>query len=197
MNVFDFDNTIYNGESTFDFYLFCVRHHPKAVKFVFVVLWSFFKYKLCLVSEKQLMELAEKYVADFLRCCPDANELAYKFWDKNFCKIKSFYKEVQSDDDIVVSASFGFLLRPVLEKLGIKNALLSEVDLDNAKVIRLCYRKNKICLFKSEFGDASVNDVYTDSYNDKPLMSLASGRIFLVKGRKITQISKEKSGVCE
>ena len=26
MNVYDFDQTIYHGDSTVDFYLYCVRH---------------------------------------------------------------------------------------------------------------------------------------------------------------------------
>ena len=192
-NVFDFDNTIYDGESTFDFYLFCVKHHPKALKFVLIVIWSLFKYKLCLVSETQLMNLAEKYVSDFLMCCPDADELAHKFWHKNFRKIKPFYNDVKREDDVVISASFGFLLRPALEKLGVKNFILSEVNLDNSKVLRLCYRKNKLKLFNEYFDGTVVDDVYTDSYNDLPLMSLASKRIFLVKGNRIIDITKEKS----
>lgn len=28
MNVYDFDQTIYHGDSTVDFYLYCVRHRP-------------------------------------------------------------------------------------------------------------------------------------------------------------------------
>lgn len=185
MNVYDFDGTLYDGESTFDFYLFCVKHHPRAIKFMFIVVWSFLKYKMCLVSEKQLMYLAEKYVLDFLSCCPDAQELAQKFWDRNFHKIKSFYNGVRQDNDVVVSASFGFLLRPVLDKIGIKNALMSEVDLEKGKVLRLCYRKNKVELFKNVFDVELVEDVYTDSLNDRPLMSLAGRDVYLVNGNNI------------
>lgn len=192
MNVFDFDNTIYDGESTFDFYLYCVKHHPETVKFMFVVVWSFIKYKMCLVSEQQLRELADKYVADFLRCCPDAKELAEKFWDENIKKIKPCFRELITEDDIIVSASFGFLLRPVLEKLGIKKALMSEVDLDSAKVLRLCYRKNKVALFRENFKNVKVRDVYTDSLNDKPLMSLADKNVFIVKGNGFTKYSGKK-----
>ncbi len=34
MRVFDFDNTIYNGESVFDFYLFSIKYNPKVAKYV-------------------------------------------------------------------------------------------------------------------------------------------------------------------
>ncbi len=29
MNVYDFDGTIYSGDSTIDFYLFCLRKQPE------------------------------------------------------------------------------------------------------------------------------------------------------------------------
>ena len=35
MRVFDFDNTIYNGESVFDFYLFSIKKNPKVIKLPF------------------------------------------------------------------------------------------------------------------------------------------------------------------
>ena len=34
MRVFDFDNTIYDGESPYDFYLFSLKYNPKVVRFV-------------------------------------------------------------------------------------------------------------------------------------------------------------------
>ncbi len=192
MNVYDFDNTIYDGESTFDFYLYCVKHHPKCIKFIFVVVWSLVKYKLCLVSENQLMSLAKKYVSDFIKCCPDAENLANSFCDKNFKKIKTFYRDLRRDDDIIVSASFGFLLRPFFEKLGVRYTLTSEVDLKSGEVKRLCYRKNKVELFKEKFDADLVKNVYTDSLNDKPLMSLANSKVFLVRGEKIKEYANKE-----
>ena len=47
MNVYDFDNTIYDGESVFDFYLYSVRRQPKLIRYLFVVVKAFFKYNLC------------------------------------------------------------------------------------------------------------------------------------------------------
>lgn len=34
MNAYDFDNTIYKGDSTLDFYFFCVKQTPKIVKYL-------------------------------------------------------------------------------------------------------------------------------------------------------------------
>ena len=31
MNIYDFDGTIYNGDSTIDFWLFTLKRHPSAL----------------------------------------------------------------------------------------------------------------------------------------------------------------------
>lgn len=53
MNVYDFDNTLYDGESTFDFFFFCLSKNPRLLKYAFVVLCTFARYKMCLVSEEK------------------------------------------------------------------------------------------------------------------------------------------------
>lgn len=38
MRVFDFDGTIYDGESLFDLYLYSARHDPKVFRYIAPVL---------------------------------------------------------------------------------------------------------------------------------------------------------------
>ena len=188
MNVYDFDNTIYSGESTLDYYFFCVKHHPRLIRFVFIVLVKLVKYKLCLISEDELMGVCKKYVYAYLRDCPDSRELAEKFWLKNIRKIKPFYARLHKDDDVVISASFGFMLRPAMEKLGVKNLLCSEVNLETGEIERLCFRRNKKTLFESVY-TSEINSFYTDSLNDMPLMKIAENA-YLVKGERIEKWSE-------
>ena len=49
MNVFDFDGTIYNGDSSKDFFFYCLKHYPKIRKKIFPV-----------IVEKSLSILREK-----------------------------------------------------------------------------------------------------------------------------------------
>lgn len=186
MNAYDFDNTIYDGESTLDFYFYCVKHHPRLLRFVFIVLFNLVKYKLCLITEDELMELCKKYVIAFLKDCPDAEILAKNFWKKNKRKLKTFYKDLHRDDDVIISASFGFMLRPAMELLGVDRLVCSEVDLVTGDIERLCFRRNKAELFRKLYSE-DIWDFYTDSMNDLPLMKLANGRVFLVKGNRITE----------
>ena len=187
INVYDFDNTIFKGESTLDYYFFCVKHHPKLVRFVFIILFELVKYKLCLVSEEELMGLCRKYVMSFLSDCPDSEELSEKFWNKNFGKIKSFYKELHKDDDVIISASFGFMLRPVMKRLGVHELVCSEVNLETGEIERLCFRRNKKTLYDELYGK-EIDNFYTDSLNDMPLIKAAKCA-FIVKGERIVRWS--------
>ncbi len=45
-------------------------------------------------------------------------------------------------------------------------------------------------MFRERYPDGEIDNLYTDSYNDKPLMDI-SRNVFFVKGNKITQIKKD------
>lgn len=158
-----------------------------------MIFYALVRYKLCIISEDELMGLCEKYIGDFLRECPDSRELALKFWDKNRYKLKPFYESVKGNDDVVLSASFDFLLEVPCKMLGIKHLVCSSIDFDTGKVKRLCFKNNKVKIFKSEFCDKEINDFYTDSMNDEPIMRLAKGNVYMVKKNKITLLC-ERNG---
>lgn len=189
INVYDFDNTIYKGESFFDFYFFCAKHHPSLYRHSLVAVKCVLKYKMCLISEEGLMDICKQYSRQFIRECPDAAQLAEKFWEKNFRKIKSFYFDIKKPDDIIISASFNFLLEPCMKKLGIKNVVCTDVDLEKGEITRLCFRKNKKKLFDELYG-GKMDNFYTDSLNDIPLLRCAENG-YLVKGNKITKWSEK------
>ncbi|MBE6681902.1 MAG: hypothetical protein E7600_06445 [Ruminococcaceae bacterium] len=188
INVYDFDNTIYKGESFFGFYFFCAKHHPRLYKYSFVAVKCVLMYKMCRITEEGLMDICKQYGQLFIKECPDAAELAEKYWQKNFKKIKSFYHEMKRPDDIIISASFNFLLEPCMRRLGIKNVVCTNVDLEKGEITSLCFRKNKKILFDELFG-CKIDNFYTDSLNDVPLLRCAENG-YIVKGNKITKWSE-------
>lgn len=192
INVYDFDNTLYDGESALDFYFFCLKRHPKLIKYVFVILASLVKYKLCLIDTDGLWALSKKYVQSFIRECPDVEEKVTDFWKKNKKKLKPFYRTVAKDDDVVVSASFGFLLREAMSVIGVKNLICSEMSLETGEISRLCFRENKIKHFSEYYGEKEVNDFYTDSMNDKPFMKIAKGNVYMVRKNNVRLLPKER-----
>lgn len=53
MKVFDFDNTLYRGESSLDFSLYMIRTNKKILLYLPVILTNTVKYKLCLVDREE------------------------------------------------------------------------------------------------------------------------------------------------
>ena len=46
LNVFDFDNTIYDGDSSIDFYIFCLKSNPLLIRYLPIQLYGMIMYKL-------------------------------------------------------------------------------------------------------------------------------------------------------
>ena len=182
MNTYDFDKTIYNGDSTADFYLFSLRRHKRILLLVPSLLGAALRFYLFKRGTKT--QFKEKMYR-FLRCC-DTKKDVEAFWDAHQQNIKPFYIKQQREDDLIISASPVFLLRPVCDRLGIRELIASKVDPVTGKYSgENCHGKEKVRLFRERYGDAAVEEFYSDSYSDTPMAQIAA-RAFLVKGERIT-----------
>lgn len=187
MNVYDFDNTIYKGESGVDLFLYFLKRDPKLITALPWAISCIAKYK---ATQMTLDDVLDKYagvIEGYAAKIDDIEGNVTKFWDKNIKKIKPFYFEQRQDDDIIISACVDVVLEEICQRIGIKNYVGSEVDLDKRKLINFCYRENKVKVFKEKFPDAEIDNFYTDSYNDQPMIDLAKNA-YLVKGDKIVKI---------
>lgn len=191
MNVYDFDNTIYDGESVFDFYLYSVRKQPGLVTYMFAVVKALIKYKLCRMSEEEFQESVKKYAKRYLDQVRNLDELICTFWDKNQHKVKDFYKAQQREDDVIISASVDFLLAELFSRIGIQHFIASKVDRATGDLVQMCYQKNKVALFKQNFPNAQIENFYTDSKNDVSMMQLAE-RVYMVKGNHIRLMDRKE-----
>jgi len=191
MNVYDFDNTIYDGESSFDFFIFCLKKRPSLIKFLPPVLITLIQYKLCRITTEELTEKCEKYMGEFLSMLDSPKKLISDFWDCHESKIKAFYRQRQKEDDVVISASNDFFLSEICKRLGIKYLIASKMDLEQCRIEYLCHSSNKVRLFKEKFPNGVIDEFYTDSKNDMPMIRL-SEKAFFVKGNKITEYKAQK-----
>lgn len=68
MRVFDFDGTIYDGESLFDLYLFSVRYEPRVLRYIAPVLNCGIRYKMGRAElgqmERKLDAVVRRYLLD-------------------------------------------------------------------------------------------------------------------------------------
>ncbi len=191
MNVFDFDNTVYDGESSVDFFLWYIKKDPSLIKFLPSVSVALLRYKSGKLSvEEALSKYGTKLTAYFKENLSGNNTLysdAEIFWRTNIVKIKPFYENVKSEDDVVISCSPRFLLCEPLKRLGIKHCICTEIDENSGEITRLCFRENKVKAFLKEYPGEAIDCLYTDSFNDKPLMDISKS-VYLVKGNSIKKI---------
>ena len=80
MQVFDFDNTLYRGESAVDLALFMVRDNRRILLWLPRIFWNLLKYKLCLVHREQMEAAINRFLQS---CVPDSDTLmrqVRRFW---------------------------------------------------------------------------------------------------------------------
>ena len=188
MNVFDFDNTIYDGESTLDLFFYYLVRKPFLLRLFPTVLKAFSKYKKGEVTLNQALEeyapLIEKYVLRIV----DFDNDPRLFWDKHMKKIKPLYDELRSDDDLIITASPEFSIEEVCKRLKIKRYLASRVNRTTGKIEFANLRENKINAFHELYGNEKIEAFYTDSpENDAPLIEISESA-YLVKKNTVTKI---------
>ena len=192
MRVFDFDGTIYDGESLFDLYLYSARHDPKVFRFIAPVLRYAVKYKLGRATLEQMEygvgRMAEAYLTELNRSrrVASVEQLVNDFWDRNYPRIKPWYQP--EPDDVILTASFDLTVGEACRRLGVRNLVASKVDLETMRVTYLNFNTNKARRFRELYGpDAVVDEFYTDSKFDQPMIDMAR-RAFMVKGDTITRV---------
>ena len=91
LSVYDFDKTIYNGETLNDFYRFYLIKKPWKIYTVIFQLWYFLLYVLKIINLEKLKE-------NFLRFLNGENtgelkKLIREFWEKKESKINLWVKD--------------------------------------------------------------------------------------------------------
>ena len=184
MNVYDFDKTIYDGDSTVDFYLFCLRKKPTLIKYIFTQCHGIMLY----ITKKCSKTKFKERFHSFLNGGDDIDSYVSEFWEKNSHKIKAWYKEKQQADDVIISASAEFLLTP-----QIPNTIGSQVDKHTGVYeTKNCYGEEKVRRFFEKYPNGIIDEFYSDSFSDYPIASIAK-KSFYIKKNSITEwkITKE------
>jgi len=180
MNVYDFDKTIYNGDSSVDFYLFVLCRMPYLVVLLPFQIWGMMLYLFGIYSKEKMKEAF--FV--FVRYIPVSKMTSF-FWKRNSKKIKNWYLQQKQDSDVVISASPEFLLDPIVcGYLGVK-LIASKIDPVNVKYIgKNCYGEEKVLQFNKIYPRESIDSFYSDNKSDASLAHIAKNA-FLVRGNII------------
>lgn len=182
MNVYDFDKTIFDGDSTFRFYMFCVKKKKSLLWGLWAVLFPFAFYLLGFMTKTKFKERLYKTFLPKI----DAEALLPEFWEENYGRIKKFYLERQREDDVIISASPLFIVKPCCDRLGIKHLYASNVDPKTGIYDgENCHGEEKVRRFEAAgFNKEDIEEFYSDSLSDTPLALLAKNA-YVVTGEKL------------
>ncbi len=187
MNVYDWDKTIVPFDSTAKFYFYCLKKDLSLLKHLPYQLKGFILYFFKKIDKTEM----KSYLYVFVPTIKDIEARVNKFWQENIQYVNDWYKKQQRQDDIVISASPYFLIKPACDLLDIKTLFASQVDSKTGKVLsKNCSSQEKVNVFlQAGYKKEEVEEFYSDSYNDRYFASIAK-QAYLVKGQELKKWDK-------
>lgn len=189
MNGYDFDNTIYDGESLLDFFFFCLSKDKRLLLCFPVVIKNLFLYAVQYIELEDVLKDADKYSYLYVDNKDFISYLVEEFWKKNKYKLKKKYLDKITNDDVIITACPNFLIDGIRDMLNTQN-IISSVISENGKIDFLCFKENKYKKF-IELYNKPLDCFYTDSYNDVSML-LHANNSYIVRGNTDILIDKKK-----
>ncbi len=182
MNTYDFDQTIYEPDSSYSFFIFCLKKYPSAVLPTLPkTLIYCMKYALKSIKTKEL----KQQFFSFLRNIQDIDAVVADFWVEHRDGIGQWYLAQKRADDVIISASPYFLLRPIAKELGV-GLIATPMDKYSGKILgENCHDTEKVRRFLEQYPGAHTEYFYSDSLSDTPMAEIA-GNAFLVSNGKLS-----------
>ena len=192
MNVFDFDNTIYNGESAVDYAFYMIRHNKKIIRFIPTILLSLAGYKLCLLSKEKLESIINKVFDGVMDGKVSFKDFVEPFWESHSNKLNSIILKRIKPGDVIISAGPVFLLEGITEIIKTDKIVGSELDFDKRRITWFNFGDNKVKRYRQLYGDNTVDAFYTDSYYDKDMMMISRDVYIVKRGRIVKHLRRKK-----
>lgn len=190
--VFDFDGTLYAGDSLFDFCLFYYRKKPLRIWFVLLQCFGFLVWKMGVISTTRFKSLFIGFLHSDSQS--EVLRIAQLFWAGN----RKFNSNVVDEFSrwkqegvvlAVVSATPSLFLEPVVSRLGADVLLGTELIPSKIRyqIHENCRGEIKIKRLTSHFESYALRAAYSDNIDDLPMLKSASLGYF-IKRNTITQI---------
>lgn len=181
MNAYDFDGTIYRGDSTIDYLLFCLIHQPRCLKGTPKAFQALLGY----VCGRYSRDYAKQQCLLILKLVKNQDDLVGQFWDKHLQKMAPWYLHQMKTSDLWISASPTFLLAEPARRLGVGKVIATDVDQRSGLLLtQNCRGYEKVHRLRKEYPDSHINRFYSDSLSDEPMAKLAENA-YLVRRKKV------------
>ena len=183
MNVYDWDKTIYRGDSTLGMVTYAYTHRPKTILSIPRTAVCGLLFVLKIMPKQEFKE----HLFHMFTWIDDMETFVEEYTASHMDHVKEWYLKQQKEDDVVISASPEFMIRSFCNRAGIHCVMGSPVDMHTGKYNGLnCYGEEKVLRYRAVFKDAQIDEFYSDSTSDAPLAKLAE-KAFLVDGDEIRE----------
>lgn len=184
IDVYDFDGTIYDGDSTVDFVRFCLARHPAILCGLGRVSASALgvltgRNDLTAFKSTLFGEMAKRF---------SLTEEARLFWEspRTRQKLGDWFRATPRDLPIVIaSASPEFELCYAAEALGVKTLIGTRCDEATGRLTGLnCKGEEKLRRIREAVGEFTIRAMYTDDAKaDGPLLRCAQEGYIVTHGK--------------
>ena len=181
-DVYDFDGTIYDGDSGIDIFFFAIKKYPSIILSFPKIAW----FALLLLLKIIKIEEFKRVVFSFVKKIDNVDDFVKEFWQGHEKKLKEFWINKSTHNrDVIISASCYFWLDYIKKVYEVHGLIATEMDITTGEVIgKNCHKDEKVKRFYSEYPKGIVDKMFTDSINDLPLIKEAREG-FLIKKNKI------------
>ena len=188
--VYDFDKTIYDGDSSIDFLIYILKRNKRTPLYFIKFIFAFTKYKFKIINKEKMKEIFFSVLKDV----KNIDEEVEKFWIINEKKIKKFFGDKLSHEfDIIATASPEFLIKPIAKKFNVKTLFASDINKKTGEFKGInCHGIEKVKRIKEKYPNSIIKEMYSDDIkSDKPLLDIALNS-YIVKKDKIISYKKNK-----
>ena len=206
--VYDFDRTIYGGETGVNFSTFYLKKYPlKSILFLIKYSKNLLFYLLKIINLTTLKERYFKFLETHSK--EEIEELVADFWETKKHKIYSWTKDELEKNKkecemvIVSSTSPLFLIEKFLLSLGYdkvfgtnfvndnKETFIAKIDGENNKGDEKVKKLNKWA--KENDFEYEITEFYSDSLADKPLYDISKKTYWIKNGVKLDGMPPRKT----
>lgn len=188
MNVYDFDGTIYRGDSTRDFLVYLLIHRLGVILPVLPrMIGALVRHVTGRIDTDTMKSLFFSFLPSEI---PYLTDDLNAFWEGRACfeddggQIFQWYADMQQPDDVIISASPAFLLAPACARLGIKSLIATDMDPSTGLIRGInCKGPEKQVRFWGMFPGVIPDMFCSDSASDGPMAALAKSARSVVRGQ--------------
>lgn len=169
MNVYDFDKTIFYPDCMILFSKYCLRRHPS-------LLFSYYpkliKAQIDCLRKKHKSSHIHAILGSLIKYLDEPEKDINAFWKHYERNLSPWYLLQKRPDDLIISGSPEYLLRPMTDKLGVKmiGTIIDEETGVMIGNVRMAKEKAKYII---EQDMPLIENFYSDSLSDTPIALLA------------------------